>query len=77
MGAKWEERRKSDRIGTAAGLVIDTSGRFVDPLLGREAGDTAKGKYSFVKDAIDVFKSALARPLLLMAVEMVFRTSTV
>jgi hypothetical protein len=56
MGEKWEDRRRSDRVGTSEGLFVDTSGKFVDPSLGKEGSET-KEKYAFVKGAIEAFKS--------------------
>lgn len=57
MGEKWEKRRKGSRVLASAGLIADTNGKFVDPNLGKTEDAEKKGKYGFVRETVDAFKS--------------------
>ena len=61
MADTWEKKRKDDRVRASAGLIVDTNGKFVEPTLGREGAEGGQqGKYGFVREVVDGFKSQLS-----------------
>lgn len=74
MGRRWEERRKCDRVAASAGLVVDTSGRFVEPGLGKSEGEGGE-KYRLVRQVVDAFKSELPRSCLTTGTSDTFLSS--